>query len=158
MDAKEKILSDINSWIDYISLPREEINNWSICPFAKSTKNIDIKVCKIDIESIENQIDFLLSKDITVLTEGTLHPNFDVLDYICHTLNEKYEDLIFLPDHPSNHNYIASLETGNKKYSLILAQKKQKLSQYRSILLKKDYYDFWDKDYQEEIFSYGYKK
>lgn len=155
MVIKKEILSDLYSWIDYVSVPRDEINQWSICPFAKSSKNIDIKICKISYDSIDQQVEDLSSRDLTLLTEGSLYPSFLEIDLICRELNKKHKDLIFLPDHPDNKNYIRSIETGNRKYSLIVAQKKEKLLRYRNILLRKDYYDYWNKEYQNEIFSYG---
>jgi hypothetical protein len=156
MNSKNQIIADLKSWIEYISIPQEKLNNWSICPFAKQVKSLEfIIVDNLNIDNIEQNIDKINQNQVTVITEGSLIPSFNEIDIICKFLNKKYQDLIFLPDHPNNPNFISTVETGNKNYALVIAQSKKKLLNSRKILEKNNYYNLWPDDYKKEIFSYG---
>lgn len=156
MIEKNQIIENLKSWIDYISAPQEELDNWSICPFAKQVKNLEFIILNdLNVQSIEENLDKILHSEVTIFTNGTLTPTFNDLDFLCKFLNKKYQDLIFLPDHPHTPHFISSLETNNKDYSLILVQSKKKLLNSRKTLEKSKYYTFWTKEYKKEIFSYG---
>jgi hypothetical protein len=156
MNIKNQIIDNLKSWIEYISIPQEKLNNWSICPFAKQVKSLEfIIVNELNLNTIEKNLDIINQNQVTIFTNGTLIPNFNDIDIICKELNKKYKDLIFLPDHPNNPNFISSLETGNKHYSLIISQSKKKLLNSRKILEKNNYYMLWNDNYKKEIFSYG---
>jgi REP element-mobilizing transposase RayT len=158
-DEKNVIIQDLYSWIDYISTPIKNLNNWKICPFANNKNKIEIVIVNsIDIQTINSLIDTINCNQVTIITQGTLTPNFKKLDELCEELNATYLNIVFLPDHPESKNFISEYETGNKKYSLIIAQEKEKLMKSRDSLLKTDYYSFWSKEYFEKIMSYGLLK
>lgn len=158
-DEKNVIIQDLNSWINYISTPIENLNNWKICPFANNKNKIEILIVEsINIDTVNSLIDNINQNQVTIITQGTLNPNFKKLDKLCEELNIIYSNIVFLPDHPESKNFISDYETGNKKYSLIIAQEKEKLMKSRENLLKTDYYSFWSKEYFEKIMSYGSSK
>ena len=72
-------------------------------------------------------------------------------------LNLKYNDLVFLPDHPGH-----TLDTGvkayssNGRYNLILCQPKTKLRKARETLTKTKYYSLWNADYLKKIMGDDY--
>lgn len=154
--SMNEVKKNLLEWAEYVGIKRPEIGNWPICPFAKLTKSLEIIID--DIANIENHIETARANEVTILTKGDSSPPFDDLDYICRSLNKKYTDLIFLPDHPDCHNFIQNLETGNQKYAVVIIQSKEKLLKSRKALENTDYYSYWSEIYKEEIFSYGNEK
>ena len=75
---------------------------------------------------------------------------------MCSELNEKYLDLIFLPDHKNRDTYINGVKTNNGNHNIILCQPKKKLKDARAALKKTDYYTYWDKEYLKEILGEDY--
>jgi len=146
MDEIEKIIS---LWIGRITQPRQELGNYSICPFAKKIP-ILVKTSKLSADLFTN-----LTDEITIFCEVTPTSTFKEIDDLCEHLNRKYKSHIFLPDHPERKTYIKNIETGNGKYPLIIAQTKTELFNSRKKLSKTNYYTYWDSEYLEEIFNYG---
>lgn len=138
----------INNWLQHVKLKQEKLNNYPLCPFAKDMPTI-VEVDKISIDVISEV------KELTIYVEKTINSSIDELDTICKKLNKKYTDHIFLPDHPSQKNYIQGIETGNQHLPLIIAQLKTELLPARRKLENTKYYSFWDEDYLNEIKSYG---
>lgn len=146
----------INEWKSRVTLKNLDMKNWSICPFAHKVLEVPVIVVNtLTEQEIENRLKEIAGNEVTVFTVGSTAPSFDEIDKICHSLNKKHKEFIFLPDHPEIKNYIAGHETGNQNFSLILAQSKESLLKHRELLLKTDYYSFWTPEYQKEIFSYG---
>jgi hypothetical protein len=65
--------------------------------------------------------------------------------------NKKYSEWLFFEDCATYDTFIGGVQTNNGKHNLILAQPKEKLRKFREILKKTSYYDFWSKDYYDEI-------
>lgn len=138
----------IAQWLNKVKQSRPELNGKSICPFARMPGVIPVE--KLSIQNIEP-----LGSQITIYIETAVNSTFDELETLCRKLNKKHKKYIFLPDHPEKKNYINGVETGNEYLPLIIVQTKKELLTARSLLEKTDYYDKWDKDYLEEIKSYG---
>jgi len=49
------------------------------------------------------------------------------------------------------YNKINGIETNNKEYSILLIQGLSELNKYSKRLHKTNYYDFWDKEYYNNI-------
>lgn len=151
--AMDEVKKNVLAWAEYVGIKRPEIGDWPICPFAKLTKSLEI--ITDDISNIENYIEIYRSNEVTIITKGDSFPLSHELDQLCRRLNKKYDDLIFLPDHPDCHNYIQDIETGNQNYAVVIVQSKEKLMKSRTALENTDYYSYWNEEYKREIFSYG---
>jgi hypothetical protein len=152
----------LKEWLERITQPKKELKGFSVCPFAKKAveeNKIYWSYIGTDCESyILNYIDST-PNDFELIAFINLGKGLtdDNLLSIISKLNEKRPDLVFLKDHPDNPGFINGVETGNKKYPLILVQPKDKLSEAREKLKKTKYYDVWDEEYKKEIWSYGYE-
>lgn len=153
--SNKEVESIISSWIDRISKKREDLNGWSICPFA--SKNIYWEIIILDNLNFENisKICKKYKKEIIIFTSGNEEPTFNILESISIKLNQSFPNLLFLPDHVLNKTYIKNIETGNQHISLIIMQNKKKLLHARALLEKTDYYSFWSDEYIKEIKKYG---
>ena len=143
-----KIGDYINNWIKNISKKQKDLNGYAVCPFAKTAtfKIIQTKNNQVILPEEEYEVIlFVLSDDIQVEDQIKL----------CKRLCLQHKEYVFLPDFKERKTYIKSVETGNGKYNLILCQSKEKLNKARDILKKTNYYDNWDKNYYNEIMSYG---
>jgi hypothetical protein len=138
------MLKHINKWIDYLSCPQDLLTGLAICPFAKKAKFQLIRTHTNKIIPPDEPFEiiiFLVEDNIT----------FVDLTAACKSLNKKYPQLVFLPDHKNRDTYIKGLKTNNGKYNLILCQYRDQLEKARELLKHTDYYKFWDKGYLKEI-------
>jgi len=155
----EKNLVD---WIHRVSLKRNELNGFAICPFAKKAYDDGtIFAYRIDGEPIQQITTYMNGFSLTMKYEVILFCDVDntLSDEQCinaiSELNKLFPSVAFLKDHPNNPGFINGVNTGNGEYPIILAQPKEKLLQFRETLKKTPYYDIWDEEYLKEIWSYG---
>lgn len=122
---------------------RPEIGGFSICPYAKGSK---YKILKESIENLKPEDGY----DAIIFGVDNSLSIDEILSWIA-IYNSKYSDWKFFEDHRSYNTYINGVQTNNGKYNLIIAQPKEKLKKFRQILSKTNYYNYWSKDYLNEI-------
>ena len=71
--------------------------------------------------------------------------------------NRDYPDYKFIADHGKTNTYIQGIQTNNGKYNLVLCQPRKELTEARKKLAKTNYYDYWDKNYLEEVLEDDYR-
>lgn len=138
-----KVNEQITKWIEDISMLKEELGGFSVCPFAKQAK-YKIVECNInDIIPIDGYdvIIFVVERNLTS----------EILKNWSKIYNEEYPEWKFFEDSADIDTYIAKIRTNNGKYNLIIAQPREKLRKYREILSKTNYYDYWSREYLEEV-------
>lgn len=143
------IQSDIEEWIHKISLLRPDIGGFAICPFAKQAKYkiLESKIEQLEVENGYDVIIFVVEKDLTL----------EVIQNWCKIYNDRCSEWKFFEDCASYDTFIQGIQTNNGKYNLILAQPREKLRKYREILVKTNYYDYWNNEYLQEILEEDYK-
>lgn len=135
--------SKVRNWITKLALPKQELGNHSICPFA-ATASVAIKETSIGGVSPISGVDvaiFIIIENVTV----------DQLIDRCRILNEMYPDYIFLDDHKDDPSYINGVQSNYGIDNLILVQKKDKLLTARTNLSKTDYYTYWSEELYKKI-------
>lgn len=147
----EKVLNDLEEWKEYVSISREELDGFAICPFAKKTEivydfikseqEIIIDMIKREKSNVEM---FMLVDVNTVLDTRTA---VSIAKFF-NQLSDKYK--YFLDDY-TNPLYMNGIDVSNKKYLIIIAQRLDVLEDARKKLKKTDYYKFLEKDYLKEI-------
>ena len=136
-------------WIGQLSKIRPELDNFAICPYAsKANYNIvEEKLCQI----VPNP-----DYDVTIyVVEDDISAQFlyDAVD----DYNRNYSDYKFIADHGKTKTYIQGIQTSNGFFNLVLCQPRKELTEARKKLAKTNYYDYWDKDYLEEVLEEDYK-
>lgn len=138
----------VKNWLLQVQKPRKELNGKSVCPFARMPNIVVVE--KLSIDNVKPA-----AHALTIYVEDSINSSFDDINSICMQLKATHDSCVFLPDHPQKKNYINGVETGNGHLPLIIVQNKKELLGARRSLEKTDYYDKWDKDYLDEIKSYG---
>ena len=70
--------------------------------------------------------------------------------------NRVYQNYKFIADHRKSKTFINGVQTNNGKYNLVLCQPRKDLTEARKKLAKTEYYDYWDKNYLEEVLEEDY--
>ena len=136
-------------WIGQLSKIRPELGNFAICPYASKAnyKIVEEKLCQI----VPNP-----DYDVTIyVVEDNISAQFlyDAVD----DYNRNYSDYKFIADHGKTKTYIQGIQTSNGFFNLVLCQPRKELTEARKKLAKTNYYDYWDKDYLEEVLEEDYK-
>ena len=136
-------------WIGQLSKIRPELGNFAICPYA-SKANYTIVDEKLSQIVPNNDFDVII-----YVVEDNISAQFlyDAVD----DYNRNYPDYKFIADHRKTKTYIQGIQTSNGKYNLVLCQPRKELTEARKKLAKTNYYDYWDKDYLEEVLEDDYK-
>jgi hypothetical protein len=135
---------NIDDWINRIKQPREELEGMSVCPFAKSAEYEIIETDGSDINPPPWDFELIIYKlpDLYTINE---------VNTIADEYNNIFLDMVFLPDHKDKQTFINGVQTNNGMYNFILCQWRDNLENARIKLKKTNYYNFWDKDYLNEI-------
>lgn len=138
----------ILKWISKISIKRDELGGFPICPFASKAK-FKIIECQVkDIMPISGyDILFYVIED---------YFDLDAINFWVEFYNLMYPEYIFLEDHSTSDSYINGIQTNNGKYNLILCQNREDLRKNRKNLALTEYYTHWDEKYLKEILADDY--
>ena len=105
-------------WIKRISLPRKELGNFSICPFA-STATFHVEKRSLgDVTPVDGV-------DVAIFVVGKVALS-QLLQRVTE-LNMTYRDYVFLDDHISEPTYLQGIQTNYGHDNLILIQKRDQL-------------------------------
>ena len=138
----------IMQWIEEVSRVREELNGFSICPFAKKSKYKILECSVEDIAPIEGY------QVIIFIIE--YYFDLDTVQFWVEFYNSKYKNWKFFEDCSKYDTYIRGIKTNNSKYNLILSQPKKELKKIRENLTKTSYYDMWEDEYLKKILKDDY--
>lgn len=136
----------LESWLDRISKPQEALGGMSACPFAKKAEFEVIETDGKDINPPPWDFELIIYKLPSEYTEEEIFN----LSKEC---NNRFPELVFLPDPKGRYTEINGVQTNNGEYNLILCQWRDNLNTAREKLVKTGYYDYWTSDYLEEILS-----
>ena len=145
-DEKSKY---ILRWIQEISKIRPELGNFSICPYA-SGANFCVQEQKLSQIVPNPDFDVIINIVEDDIDANSLYETVD--DY-----NRNYPDYKFIADHGKTKTYIQGIQTNNGKYNLVLCQPRKDLTEARKKLAKTNYYEYWDKNYLEEVLEDDYR-
>ena len=141
--------SYILHWIGQLSKIRPELGNFAICPYASKA---NYKIIEEKLSQIVPNPDYDV---IIYIVEDNMSAQFlyDAVD----DYNRNYPDYKFIADHGKTKTYIQGIQTSNGFFNLVLCQPRKELTEARKKLAKTNYYDYWDKDYLEEVLEDDYK-
>jgi len=135
---------NIDDWIQRIMQPRAELGGMSVCPFAKAAEYEIIETDGSNIDPPPWDFELIIYKLPDLYT-------IDELNAIADEYNNIFPDMVFLPDHKDKKTFINGVQTNNGTYNFILCQWRDNLETARSKLKKTNYYNFWEKNYLDEI-------
>ena len=136
----------LKNWVDRITKSQEALGGMSVCPFAKKAEFEIIETDGSNIDPPPWDFELIIYKLPSDYTEAEVFA-------IAEEYNKLYPNMIFLPDPKDRNTFINGVQTNNGEFNLILCQWRDNLNTARKKLLKTSYYDYWSKDYLEEILS-----
>lgn len=149
-------IDKLNAYIQYLTIPQEQINDNPICPYAK--RFLD-KISHIFTNNIEEELEKYYNnfpidmKVVLILSEDLKKYSVEKLTNLSEINQQKFnkKDIWIAYDHPDNNNYIGEVKTNNNYFAIILLQPLKEICEFSNKLKKFDYYDYWSKSYYKEI-------
>ena len=147
----ETLLNHLNHWKEFVSTPREELDGFPICPFAKSEK--------IEYEIIESEQKLLIqilkqektNKEMFIFVDKNKTLTSEITENLINFYNEISSEYSYFIDDYNNPNYINGINTVNGNYIIIIAQRNDVLESARKKLIKTNYYSMIEPEYLKKI-------
>ena len=146
---KEKKYNHIYNWIQELSKSRPELGNFAVCPYASKANFI---ILDEELRKVRPRWGWEV---VIFAVEDEHDPDF--LYAMVDDYNRVYKNYKFIADHRKSKTFINGVQTNNGKYNLVLCQPRKDLTEARKKLAKTEYYDYWDKNYLEEVLEEDYK-
>lgn len=141
-------------------IPREELSNLPICPYAKKAvlnKSFTIlSGTSNGIHKILDTVDLTQHQVTIIIVEDYLNFSVKDLQEITKILNMEYrdKDLVILENDPRDPNIINGITTTFDGGFLLLVQSLSDLNQKYKELSKTDYYSHWTKSQMDKIVNW----
>lgn len=145
---KTQIPEEIKEWAFWLSrgtLGKEKI---PLCPWAKKS----MLEGAVDFWELEENLDDLvpLPEEIKVRIVHLPTKSHSDLIEIRNLCNSRTEEFIFLESHPDDSQLIGGIKSVSD-LPLILIQRREELKKARNLLLKGNYYKYWDPEVLREM-------
>ena len=144
----EKKYNYILRWIKQISEIRPELGNFAVCPYASQAKFI---ILDEELKKVKPRMGW----EVVIYAVEDDH-DADFLYAMVDDYNRVYKKYKFIADHRKSKTSINGVQTNNGKYNLVLCQPRKELTEARKKLGKTNYYDYWDKNYLQEVLEEDY--
>jgi len=152
--------NDILQWFEYIQIPRSELGNMPICPFARAAvaaKQYTIAQCTV--ESINDQIQQCdISTNIVHIMYLPTYKQYTTqqLSEITHKLNQQYtkDNKVVLENEPRETFELQGIRTTFPHCFLWIVQSLSDLTQKSNMLKNTEYYSYWTKEQIDEVVTW----
>jgi len=154
------MVDKITQWFEYIQIPRSQLGNMPICPYARAAivnKQYTIAQCTIDTIDIQIQ-----QCDISTNLVHILYlPSYEQyttqqLSEITSKLNQQYrkDDKVVLENEPRETFELQGIRTTFPHCFLWIVQSLSDLTQKSDMLKNTDYYSYWTKEQIDEVVTW----
>jgi hypothetical protein len=160
----DQVKADIAQWlINFVEVPHPALGNFPPCPFARQARlqnKYDVRLG----DDLERDL-FLFAKkkymgknDVIIYAYPAKQYDDAYFNFIVDVMNNskgfKKRNLIALGDHPDTIEEHNGVRFNMGKYALVLLQDKVKLHDHAKLLALKGYYDGWDEEYLQDVFTH----
>ena len=160
----DQVKVDIAQWlINFVEVPHPALGNFPPCPFARQARlqnKYDVRLG----DDLERDL-FLFAKkkymgknDVIIYAYPAKQYDDAYFNFIVDVMNNskgfKKRNLIALGDHPDTIEEHNGVRFNMGKYALVLLQDKIKLHDHAKLLALKGYYDGWDEEYLQDVFTH----
>jgi len=144
------MISAIQKWIEYIQIPQSNLDNFPVCPYAKSAI-VNNKIQILELDTLIPVVDIIDSIDIerywvtVIYFKDYGYYTIKELSNLTYDLNQKFniKDKIILDNDPREPFYINGVKTTFDYCYLLLVQSLSDLNQKSDSLKRTTYYKFW---------------
>lgn len=151
------VKQEIGKWIlDVLSKENPIFGGLPPCPYAKKAWLEG----RVAVHIVKDTTDYSLTKEnldagndviVYIFNPATITPK--ELTNLTLELNKTYPELLFLEDHLDEVEKVQDFVCNQGKYACIFAAKRDGVLQAREHLKTTNYYDNWDKEYKQEVWS-----
>lgn len=153
----EEVKKDLSDWIiDTLSADNPAFSGMPACPFAKKA----LLGGRIEVQLAYPETDFNDAKELIASGKDVVAYVYDPtiitpkeLTDMAMVYNKQYPDLVFLEDHPDEVEKVQDFICNQGKYACVFAAPRNGVLQAREYLKTTKYYDNWDEDYKQEVWS-----
>jgi hypothetical protein len=150
--------NDIEEWIDnFLSVPHKAFADMPPCPYAKKAwmdKKVQVEISTsrdLDDDIKKTLANFPVDKDIIVFLLDPREISPEGLEVVSKTYST--DKWLLMEDHPEGYEEVHDLCLNNGKYAIIFCNRREILENAREELKKTHYYDKFDPEYKEEVWS-----
>jgi len=154
------MVDKIAQWFEYIQIPRSELGNMPICPFARAAivnKQYTIEQCTLD--SIDDQIQQCdISTNLVHILYLPTYEQYTIqqLSEITHKLNHQYkkDNKVVLENDPRETFELQGISTTFPHCFLWIVQSLSDLTEKSNMLNNTKYYSYWTKEQIDEVVTW----
>lgn len=158
------MITEIKRWIDYIQIPQSNLDNFPVCPYAKSAI-VNNKVQILSLDNLLTVTELIDSIDVerywvtVIYFKEYEYYTISELSKLVNNLNETFnkKDKIILDNDPRVPFYINGVKTTFDHCYLFLIQSLADLNQKSDSLKNTTYYKFWDQKGLDEVVNWRKK-
>ena len=154
------MVDKITQWFEYIQIPRSQLGNMPICPYARAAiANDQYTIAQCDIDTIDSQIQ---QCDISTNLVHILYlPTYEQyttqqLSEITYKLNQQYrkENKVVLENEPRETFELQGIRTTFPHCFLWIVQSLSDLTEKSNMLKNTQYYSYWTKEQIDEVVTW----
>ena len=158
------MITEIQKWIDYIQIPQSNLDNFPVCPYAKSAI-VNNKVQILSLDNLSTISDTINSVDIEKYWVTIIYfLNYEQftqteLSDLTSDLNKEFnvKDKIILENDPRDPFFINGVKTTFDGCYLFLVQSLADLNSKSQTLQNTTYYKFWTQKGLDEVVNWRKK-
>jgi len=153
------MVSEIEEWIKYIQMPRTELGNYSVCPYARTAQNkYTVTECTLDqIEKLVSICNIVDNKLCIFYLPNYEEYTIEALEQKTLYLNEQYLHLnkVVLDSDPRNPFSLNGVVTTFPNCYLWIVQPLDDLTEKSDKLkVSTNYYDYWTQEQLNEVVTW----
>lgn len=155
------MITEIKKWIEYIQIPQSNLDNFPVCPYAKSAI-VNDKIQILPLDNLLTVTDIIDSVDVERYWVTVIYfKNYEYytekeLSNLTKNLNERFngKDKIILDNDPRDPFHINGVKTTFDGCYLFLVQSLSDLNQKSDLLKNTKYYEFWDRKGLDDVVNW----
>jgi hypothetical protein len=152
------MVSKLKEWIKYIQVPRSELGNYSVCPYASTVSNqLTIEACELNtINSQINQCNIIDNKVCIFYLLNYLEYSIEALEQMTKYLNEQYMSFnkVVLDSDPRTPFSLNGVVTNFPDCYIWIVQDLNDLTNKSNKLFKSTYYDYWSQEQLNDVVTW----
>jgi hypothetical protein len=154
------MVDKISQWFEHIQIPRSELGNVPICPFARAAiANNQYTIAQCTVESIDSQIQQCdVSTNLVHIIYLPTYEQYTTqqLSEITVKLNKQHkkDDKVVLENEPREPFELQGIPTTFSHCYLWIVQSLSDLTQKSDMLKNTKYYSYWTKKQLDEVVTW----
>ncbi len=153
------MVNEIHKWFKYIQVPKIELGNQSICPYAKTATNqFTVEACELNTINVQiDHCNIIDNKVCIFYLLNYLEYTVEALEHMTKYLNEQYMSLnkVVLDSDPRTPFSLNGVVTNFPDCYIWIVQDLNDLTSKSDKLFKStSYYDYWSQEQLNDVVTW----